>query len=96
MTDFFLVSVIHSVFQFDASEFTRPMTNVETPYEIDGQFNYIAYGKGTKLKNAKRNVKEITFSAESVLRMFMYAFGENTFMDGVTNYLISKYTFDNI
>lgn len=47
MMDFFVVDVIHNVFYFDSNEFSQPMTHyVDNPYDIDSQFNSIAYSKG--------------------------------------------------
>lgn len=47
MMDFFVVDVLQSMFFADSNQNARPMTYyVERPYDIDEQFNRVAYSKG--------------------------------------------------
>lgn len=44
--DYYVVNTLQNVFQSDALEQTRPMTNyIESPSAISGSFDNIAYAK---------------------------------------------------
>lgn len=47
MMDFFVVNVLQLMLFADSNQNARPMTYyVERPYDIDEQFNRVAYSKG--------------------------------------------------
>lgn len=71
----FVVETLQSVFQSDAFETTRPITQyAEDPTAVSALFDDIVYGK-----------------AGCVIRMMMNALGESTFKKGLQYYLLDRY-----
>lgn len=94
----FLTGKLHSAMRTDGSENTRPMTYyVENPRGVQGLFDNIAYAKCKfHFNNLTQafyfhfyNVR-LSFTAGSVLRMFLHALGESTFKKGLKYYLTKK------
>lgn len=90
--DLFISEVLHYVMDRDDTLTVRPMTYyVEAPLEINRLFDFIAYDKckpsGFCQIQPRFNKSLPSISAGSVLRMFMYAFGEQTFLKGLNYYL---------
>lgn len=92
--DYMLVTNVHNLLRYESNIGNRPMTHyVEQPQEIDSVFDDITYSKGISIASLKL-IFPINFCtnfiAASVLRMFLLAFGEETFMEGLRLYLASK------
>lgn len=94
---------LHPILRDDAQPETHPMTlYVEDPHGIEEMFGDISYSKGNAIfraictpKKHKLNIEYLIklnciFTAASVIRMFMFAIGEETFKKSLNYYLTNK------
>lgn len=91
-----IIDDVQDVFGIDALESSHPISvEVNDPNEINELFDSISYGKGIFIFEIHFNTDILhsyllIYLGASIIRMLNKFLGENTFRNGLTNYLLSK------